>query len=244
MQVWLDRSSLCTRGGLIIGTILFERFEKEHGMDLFDDRDSIGLLLDMAKCPGDRMDIADRLIQEFGSLKGVLEAREEQLLNVQGVGKRTAQIIGMIVPFVRTWERPTMEKTDRIGNSREAEHFCKSLLMGLRHERFFVVSLNSSCRVLGTRKISDGSLSEVSAYPRMVIETAINHNAHSVLLCHNHPGGTNYPSPEDITSTVRLQQLLNGVGIMLLDHIIVSGCETYSMIMYGDINYTRKDIYK
>lgn len=225
---------------MIAATTLFERFEKEHGMDLFDDRDSIGLLLDMAKCPGDRIDIAERLIQEFGSLKGVLEAREEQLLSVDGVGKKTAAVIRTIVPFVRMWERLAMEDQDRIGNAREAEHFCKSLLMGSRHEKFFVVSLNSSCRVLGTRKISDGSLSEVSAYPRMVVETAINHNAHSVLLCHNHPGGTNYPSPEDVTSTIRLQQLLNGIGIMLLDHIIVSGCETYSMIEHGDITYLRK----
>ena len=225
---------------MITDTILFERFEKEHGLDLFDDRDSIGLLLDMAKCPGDRQDIADRLILEFGSLKGVLEAREEQLLNVSGVGKKTAAVIRTIVPFIRMWEKMSMEDRDRIGNSREAEHFCKSLLIGLRHEQFFVVSLNSSCRVLGTRKISDGSLSEVSAYPRMVIETAINYNAHSVLLCHNHPGGTNYPSPEDIASTVRLQQLLNGLGIMLLDHIIVSGCDTYSMIMHGDIDYKFK----
>lgn len=225
---------------MIIGTILFERFEKEHGMDLFDDRDSIGLLLDMAKCPGDRRDIADRLIQEFGSLKGVLEAREEQLLNVSGVGKKTAAVIRTIIPFVRMWERLTMEETDRIGNAMEAEHFCKSLLMGLRHEQFFVVSLNAQCKVLGTRKISDGSLTEVSAYPRIVIETAINYNAHSVLLCHNHPGGTNYPSPEDISSTVKLQQLLNGIGIMLLDHIIVSGCNTYSMITHGDITYNYK----
>ena len=85
--------------------------------------------------------------------------------------------------------------------------------------------------------ISEGSLSEVNAYPRMVMETALNYNAHSILLCHNHPGGTNYPSPEDIKSTLILQKLLNGVGILIVDHIIISGDEAYSMVQHGDIDY-------
>ena len=69
------------------------------------------------------------------------------------------------------------------------------------------------------------------------METALNYNAHSVLLCHNHPGGTCAPSPEDISSTLQLQRLLNGVGILVLDHIIVAGSNTYSMIEHGDIDY-------
>ena len=72
-----------------------------------------------------------------------------------------------------------------------------------------------------------GSLSEVSAYPRLVLETALNYNAHSALLSHNHPGGTCAPSTDDVTSTLQLQQLLNGVGILVLDHIIIAGDRTY-----------------
>ena len=130
-----------------------------------------------------------------------------------------------------------MDDPNRIGNTREAEAFVKSLLMGERTERFYVVALNARCKVLGSRKISEGSLSEVSAYPRMVMETALTFNAHSILLCHNHPGGTCAPSPEDISSTLQLQRLLNGVGILTLDHIIVAGDKTYSMIQHGDISY-------
>ena len=133
-----------------------------------------------------------------------------------------------------------MTEPDRIGNSREAENYCLSILAGERTERFYVISLNAKCNVLGRRKISEGSLSEVSAYPRMVMETALNYNAHSVLLCHNHPGGTCAPSPEDISSTIQLQRLLNGVGILVLDHIIVAGDRTYSMIQHGDIDYRIK----
>ena len=154
--------------------------------------------------------------------------------------EQQATLISMVVPLTRVWHRCAMESPVRIGNSREAESYCLSILAGERTERFYVVSLNAQCKVLGRRKISEGSLSEVSAYPRMVMETALNYNAHSVLLCHNHPGGTCAPSPEDITSTIQLQQLLNGVGILVLDHIIVANDKTYSMIQHGDIDYRIK----
>ena len=130
-----------------------------------------------------------------------------------------------------------MEDPQRIGNSGEAEAYCKSLLMGFRHEVFYVICLNTRCRILGKRKISDGSIGEVNAYPRIIMETALNYNATSILLCHNHPGGTRYPSPEDIQATVTVQKLMNGVGILVMDHILVSGNEAYSMIQHGDITY-------
>ena len=216
---------------------LRNRFIQENGFDSFTDVQILELLLFYAKAQGDTNPLAHELLDEFGSLKGVLEARPEQLMNVPGIGPQAATLISMVVPLTRVWHRCAMAEPEKIGNSREAENYCMSILAGERTEGFYVVSLNAQCKVLGRRKISEGSLSEVSAYPRMVMETALNYNAHSVLLCHNHPGGTCAPSAEDIASTVQLQRLLNGVGILVLDHIIVAGDKTYSMIQHGDIDY-------
>ena len=130
-----------------------------------------------------------------------------------------------------------MEDPKLITNAREAQAFAKFLLMGERTERFYVIALNAQCQVLGVRKISEGSLSEVSAYPRSVAETALNYNAHSVLFCHNHPGGTCAPSAEDTASTLQLQRMLNSMNIQVLDHIIVAGSFTYSMAQHGDIDF-------
>ena len=130
-----------------------------------------------------------------------------------------------------------MSDAEHIRNARDAEKYCKSLLMGERTERFHVICLNAQCKLLGQKRITEGTLSEVSAYPRSVAETALNYNAHSVLLCHNHPGGTNHPSPEDISSTLQLQRMLKSLGILVLDHIIIAGSDSYSMIQHGDIDY-------
>ena len=219
---------------------LFERMEAERSFDAFSADDILTTLIGFTNPTDKAPRIAESLLDAFGSLKGVLEARPEQLRSVTGVGTRTASLISAIVPFVRVWNREAMTAQDRIGNSREAEKYCLSLLAGRRTEGFYAVALNARCQILGARLISEGSLSEVSAYPRMVMETALNYNAHSVLLCHNHPGGTCAPSPEDIASTKQLQQLLRGVGILVLDHIIVANENTYSMIQHGDIDYRTK----
>jgi len=219
---------------------LRERLLSEHGFDSFDDVDILATILSYANGTKDASGLVARLMDTFGSLKAVLEARPEQLLRVDGMTKTRASLISLMVPMARVWQRCAMEVPDRIGNSREAENYCMSLLAGERLENFFVIALNSQCNILGKRRISTGSLSEVSAYPRLVMETALNYNAHSVLLCHNHPGGTCAPSPEDISSTVQLQRLLNGVGILVLDHIIVAGDRSYSLIQHGDIDYRIK----
>ena len=216
---------------------LRDRFIREKGFENFEDHQILELLLFYANPRGDTNPIAHELLDRFDNLKNVLEARTEKLMAVPGVGENAATLISMVVPLTRVWERSNMRTPTRIGNSRDAEHYCKSLLLGEQNERFYVICLNAQCQVVGKRRISEGSLSEVSAYPRSVVETSLNHNAHSVLLCHNHPGGTCAPSPEDISSTLQLQRILNALNILVLDHIIVAGNLTYSMIQHGDIDY-------
>ncbi len=216
---------------------LRERLLNERSLEAFDDTEILSTVLSYANGTRDTSGLVNRLLDSFGSLKAVLEARPEQLLKVAGMNRTRASLISLMIPMARVWQRCASDIPDHIGNSREAENYCMSLLIGERLENFYVVALNAKCSVLGKRRISTGSLSEVSAYPRLVMETALNYNAHSVLLTHNHPGGTCAPSPEDISSTRQLQMLLNGVGILVLDHIIVAGDRTYSLIQHGDIDY-------
>ena len=215
---------------------LRERLLSDRSFEGFEDDEILSTVLSFCGTK-DNASLISRLFEEFGSLKGVLEANPEQLMRVDGMSKTKTSLICLMIPMFRVWQRCTMQQPWRIGNSREAEAYCKSLLIGERVEHFFLIALNAQCKVLGKRLISTGSLSEVSAYPRICVSAAISLNAHSVLLCHNHPGGTCAPSPEDISSTLQLQKLLNGIGILLLDHVIVSGDNCYSLVQHGDIDY-------
>lgn len=219
---------------------LRERAIERGSFDTMTEKETLSVLLGLTRGTADAAELADDLLNAFGSLKGVLEARPEQLQRIEGMNASRVEMIALQKPLFRMWNQIMMESPKAIRNSREAENYCLSLLAGERIENFYVVSLNAQCKILGARRIATGSLSEVSAYPRLVVETALNYNAHSVLLTHNHPGGTCAPSPEDIASTVQLQQILNGINILVLDHIVVANDRTYSMIQHGDIDYRIK----
>lgn len=225
------------RNGITLQARLCERYAHDGDLNGFSDSEVLTMLVGMVSRVRNAEGVAADLLDAFGSMKGVLEARPEQLVRIQGVNEKVASMIGLGRELAKVWNRCAMDSPRRIGNAREAESYCMSLLAGRRTEAFYVIALNAQCQILGARKITEGSLSEVSAYPRLVMETALNYNAHSVLLSHNHPGGTCAPSPEDIKSTLQLQQLMQGVGIIVLDHIIVAGSNTYSMIQHGDIDY-------
>lgn len=206
------------------------------GLDGFADHEVLELVLFDCIPQGNVNPLAHRLLETFGSFHGVLEAQVEQLKAVPGVGERTAVRLSMLLPLFRRYTRSLCSERRRLSNRAEAADYCLSLLAGWRTERFYLLSLNAEMALVGVRLIAEGSLTEVSAYPRLVVEAALNHNAHGVVLCHNHPGGTPLPSAEDVQTTLRLQSVLEPLGITLLDHLIVGGSEAYSMAGHGELN--------
>ena len=64
-------------------------------------------------------------------------------------------------------------------------------------------------------------------------EAALRANAHSVVLCHNHPGGAAFPSQQDLEMTARLVQTLSNLDIVLVDHVIVADNEALSLVECG-----------
>ncbi len=84
---------------------LRNRFMREGGFDHFEDHQILELLLFYANTRQDTNPIAHELLDTFGSLKGVLEARPEMLTTVKGIGPQAATLISMVVPLTRVWNR-------------------------------------------------------------------------------------------------------------------------------------------
>lgn len=214
-------------------TRLRERFRRE-GLESFAPHEVLELLLFYTRARGNVNPLAHKLLETFGSLKGVLEAPVEQLTAVDGVGEETASLLALMVPLFRRYEMCLCEEKHKLKHYSDVEDYCRALLTGLRKERFYVICVSTQMKVLGQRIIAEGDLSEVMAYPRLVVETALNQNAYGVILCHNHPGGEALPSIGDVDVTRDLEALLAKLGIGLMDHIIVADGRTYSMIQHGD----------
>jgi DNA repair protein RadC len=101
-------------------------------------------------------------------------------------------------------------------------------MAGRAEEVFYVLCLDSQCRVLYPGLIGEGTVKDAQVHPRHVVEEAIRHRAASVILAHNHPGGSAQPSNADHRLTKHLVQALGALDIPVLDHIIVAGEQFYS----------------
>lgn len=107
-------------------------------------------------------------------------------------------------------------------------------------EKFLSVMLNARNYITAIDLISIGSLTDAVIHPREVFKSAILSNASSIILVHNHPSEDLSPSNEDNIITKRLEEAAEIIGITLLDHLIIT-TENYYSLCSGqtNINYER-----
>lgn len=115
-----------------------------------------------------------------------------------------------------------------VDNSNVLKQYCQLELAPLEYEVFSVLYLNNSNRLIEFNKMFRGTLDCCSVYPRDVVKRALEVNAKSVVLAHNHPGGKLEPSTQDRAITNKLINCLSLFDINVLDHIIVTKKGTYS----------------
>lgn len=216
-----------------------ERFRRE-GLEGFADHEVLELLLFYGRARGDVNPLAHSLMDTFGSLQAVLEATPEQLLAVPGVGEETATLISLMLPAFRRYTACLCRARRHFQTRKDVKLFCRALLSGWRTERLYVIGLDADHQLLGSRLVAEGSTGSVQVQPRLVAEAALNLNARAIILCHNHPGGSDWPSLQDLSITKHIQLVMKSLDVELLDHLIVAGEKTYSMDENGDL--TRGDV--
>ncbi len=97
-----------------------------------------------------------------------------------------------------------------------------------KQEYLICLTLDGANRLIQKHVITIGILNQSLVHPREVFAPAIEDRANSIVLVHNHPSGTPYPSKEDNQITMRLLEVSKIVGIHLLDHVIITQHEHYS----------------
>lgn len=197
---------------------------KLMGLDLLEEHEQLEKLLFAVIPRGNTNEIAHNLLDEFGSLYGVLTADAERLQNVNGVGKRTAEFLGDMLPLLGIAERsmlsgrekPILDTAEKMGN------YAKTLFYGKVVENLYMISLDSSMRVIRYDKISEGTATSTSVSLHKIAKLAILNEAYAVILAHNHPGGRCEPSISDISLTRDINDALASLDVVLADHIIVA----------------------
>jgi DNA repair protein RadC len=195
----------------------------EEGLDSFEPHQVLELLLFFSIPRRDTNEIAHKLLKKFGSLSGVFEADIKELVKVEGIGENSAFLISMIPQLSRRYLNDKWRDKPELNSSSKAGEYAISLFAGRTYEVFYVICLDAQNRVNYAALVHEGTINEAPIYPRIIVETALRHKANSVILAHNHPGGSLNPSRGDIEATKVIKNALESISIKVVDHIIVCG---------------------
>lgn len=177
---------------------------------------------------------AQRLLSQFGSLKGTASASIEELSQVRGIGTaKAAQIKAAFELANRLEGYPESGKQPPVRTPEEVASLVRGRLRGKKKEYFLALLLDTRGQLIKTSEISVGSLDSSIVHPREVFKAAMTASAASVIFVHNHPSGDPAPSEDDIKLTERLVQAGEIVGIDVLDHIIIGGENYFSLKRQG-----------
>jgi DNA repair protein RadC len=177
---------------------------------------------------------AQRLLGQFGGLKGISGASLEELSQVRGIGPAKASQIKAAVELSRRTDGSAQpEDKTTIKTPEDVYQLAAGKLKGKKKEYFLAVMLDTRNHLIKLAEISIGNLDGSIVHPREVFKEAISATAASVILVHNHPSGDTEASEDDIRVTKRLSEVGDLVGITVLDHIIIGGKNYTSMKRQG-----------
>lgn len=209
-----------------------ERFLKE-GLDHFDDLYVLELLLYYCIPRKDTNLTAHALLNHFGSLTAVFEATPEELQKVPGIGKHAATFLALIPQVGRYYQIKRAEPGDILRTIEQCGNYLVPYFYGRDNETVFLLCLDAKCKVLGCKLVGEGSVNSANIPVRRVVEIALNANATTVILAHNHPSGLALPSADDVQTTLRVAKAMEAVEITLADHIVVADNDFVSLAQSG-----------
>ena len=212
---------------------VLDRFRKE-GIDSFSPHNILEMVLFYSIPRMDTNEIAHRLIDRFGSVAGVFDAPESELLKVDGIGDRSAAFLKMIPQLARYYM--TEKAEDKIiTSSRDAGEYLLPRYIGRTTEAVMVICLDNKNKVISTQVVHEGNVNTAEISIQAIATAALGCNATSVIVAHNHPGGLSLPSNEDIKTTEVICRTLSALNIKVLDHIIIADNDFVSLADSGKI---------
>ncbi len=194
------------------------------GMDNAPDHNLLELFLSIIIPRKDVKELSYSLINTFGSLDGVLNADAEDLMKVKGIGESTAVAISLVKDL---YKRAVLNRSSRIksiNNPAECFEYCRNLFETDVVEKAYIITLDNLKRIINCHSVGAGTSNQTEVDDKKLVSTAIRDNAVGVIITHNHPGLPSAPSAFDMNYSIRLSQMLEFVGIQLVDHVIV-GCD-------------------
>jgi DNA repair protein RadC len=146
----------------------------------------------------------------------------KKIMKIRGVGMAKAITIAAALELGRRRQAILALNKPVVKSSRDIATYLQTLLRDYPYEVFAVVFLNRANGIIHFEIISEGGITGTVADPRIILKKAIQEDAISIILCHNHPSGSLKPSRNDVDLTIKIKEAARFLDINVVDHIIVS----------------------
>lgn len=207
---------------------LRERFQKA-GRAALADYELLELLLTYIIPRKDTKDIAKALLRQFGTFVGVLHQPEQRLMEIEGIGPNAATFLKVVQASLTRCMETEVERHPSISGPEDIFAFIRMQLGMKTSECIYALYLDDARRLVHHAEILSGTIDKVPLYPRELLRPGLIHNATGLILVHKHPQGLPVPSEDDLEMTNKLEDVAASLGIKLLDHLIVTGHQAYSI---------------
>jgi DNA repair protein RadC len=212
----------------------------ENGLGCLEEHEILEMILFYSVPRKNTNELAHKLIDKFGSLAKVLDADIDLLTETDGVSFNSAVLLKMLPSVFRFYAKQNNDKAFSFQEIEALSQFCINQYIGETEEVLKVIYLDHQCRLISCVEICRGNNSFVAVNASKIIELSNKYKSNNIILTHNHPNASVRPSIADKSTTSRLYKIFDELHINLLDHVIVSGEETFSMLQNGCLNFEKK----
>lgn len=175
------------------------------------------------------LDVAHHILADCGRVDYLTGYDVHQLGQLDGMGLPSACRLLAAVELGRRVTRPREMDYPRISSPSDAANLLMPDMWHLRQEQLRVILLDTRNQVLGVRLIYQGTINTAQVRIAEIFRPAIVANAAAIIVAHNHPSHDPSPSPEDISISREISRAGAGLGVSVLDHIII-GCGRFVSI--------------
>ncbi len=202
-----------------------------HDPQHMEDYEILEILLGYGIVRKDTKPLAKALLKRFGTLRNVLDARKEELEDVDGFGVGLWTLWQVFREcMARHAIAPLLEK-EVLATPQSVAKAAQKRLVGSSHEECWIALIDSGNRCMGWERISVGGMDNVPITPRDVIAKVLERKAHGFIMVHNHPGGSLKASCGDMVITEELRTLAPRMNIRFIEHIIITEKECFSILL-------------
>ena len=202
---------------------------RRYGAGSLSTAELLAILLRVGVKGENVVDLATRLLAQYGGLRGLAKAGFGELEKIKGVGPTKVTQIKAAFELGRRLMVEAPDERPQIRSPADAANLVMMEMGLLDQEHLRLLLLDTRNRVLGIPTVYIGSLNTSVVRVGELFRYALQANCAAIIVVHNHPSGDPTPSPEDINVTRRIVEAGELLDVEVLDHLIIGRQRFVSM---------------